>query len=119
MPFGMTKELDRFAARMRVARKTKGISQEQLAHAAQVSSETISNLERAKFSPTFDVLAAVIHELEMDPAEVFHRPKTVRKVSARRLEHEAMLQYTARALDDRSLTLLLEIAGAIQRTMGK
>ena len=119
MPLGMTKELDSFAARMRVARKAKKMTQEELAEAAGVSAETISNLERGKFSPTFDVLAAVMRELDMDPLEVFQRPKSTRKVSSRRLEQEAMLQQAARGLDDRSLALALEIIGAIQKTLGK
>jgi transcriptional regulator with XRE-family HTH domain len=51
MPFGMTKELDSFAARMRVARKAKEMTQEQLDDAAGVSAETISNLERGSFRP--------------------------------------------------------------------
>lgn len=119
MPFGMTKELDGFAARMRVARKAKSMTQEELAHATGVSAETISNLERAKFSPTFDVLAAVMSALDMDPLEIFQRPKSSRRVSPRRLEQEAVLQHISRSLDDRSMILLLDIAGAIQKTMGK
>jgi hypothetical protein len=50
---------------------------------------------------------------------VFQRPKSSRKLSPRRLEQEAVLQQVVRSLDDRSMTLLVELAGAIQRTMSK
>jgi transcriptional regulator with XRE-family HTH domain len=115
----MTKELDSFAARMRVARKSKQMTQEELADAAGVSAETISNLERAKFLPTFDVLTAVMKTLDINPLDVFQSPKVARKVSARRLEQEAMLQHISGGLDDHSMTLLVEIAAAIQKTLGK
>jgi transcriptional regulator with XRE-family HTH domain len=115
----MTKELDSFAARMRVARKAKDMTQEQLAEAASVSAETISNLERAKFLPTFDVLLAVIRTLEMDPSEVFQRPKVGRKVTPRRLEQEAVLQQISRSIDDRSLSLLVEIAAVVKKAGGR
>ena len=104
---------------MRVARKAKQMTQEELADAAGVSAETISNLERGKFSPTFDVLAAVVRALDMDPLEIFPRPRSGRKVSSRRLEQEAMLQHAVRSLDDRSLALALEIVVAIQKTSGR
>lgn len=57
--------------------------------------------------------------LDMDPLEVFQRPKSTRKLSGRRLEQEATLQHVARNLDDPSMMLLVEIAGAIQRAMAK
>ena len=119
MPLGMAKDLDSFAARMRVARKAKALTQEEVAEAAGVSAETISNLERAKFSPTFDVLVAVMRGLDMDPMEVFQRSKASRKISPRRLEQEATLHHVARNLDDRSMTLLVEIAASIQKTMSR
>lgn len=119
MHLSMTKELDTFAVRMRIARKAKEMTQEEVADAAGVSAETISNLERAKFSPTFDVLAAVVRVLDMDPLDLFQRPKSSRKLSPRRLEHEVTLQHMARGLDDRSIALLVEIAGVIQKAMMK
>ena len=115
----MTKELNGFAARMRVARKAKDMTQEQLADAAGVSAETISNLERSKFQPTYDVLVAVMRALEMDPRDVFQSAKIGRKVSARRLEQEAVLERISRGLDDRAMSLLVDIAGAIQKTVSR
>lgn len=118
-PRRMTKDIDRFAAQVRAARKHRGLSQEQLATMADVSPETISNLERAKFGPTFEVVAAIIRALDLDPADVFRRDDRRRKPPAQRLEREAALQNLARQLDDASLTLLFKIAMAIQETTAR
>ena len=116
---GMSKELTNFAAQMRAARKAKALSQEELAALADVSAETISNLERAKFAPTFEVVTAIIRVLDLDPTHIFHRDKSDRRASARRLEQETTLLLLAQRLDDRSIALLLDIAAVVRKAAGR
>jgi DNA-binding XRE family transcriptional regulator len=110
----MSNQLARFAAAVRAGRKSKAWTQEQLAAEADVSPESISNIERAKFAPTFEVTAALIMSLGLDAGAIFGHDKRLKKLAVQRLNDEASLAMLVRELDDDSVGLLLDIAGAVR-----
>lgn len=109
----------RFAAELRVARTQAGLTQEQLAAAADTSPDYLSKLERGLNSPSLETLAALVKVLGLDLTAVLAIPLQERRASPARVELEARAASIARSLDDRSLTALLEIADTLQRLSAK
>jgi transcriptional regulator with XRE-family HTH domain len=56
---------------LREIRKTKGMSQEQLAEAADVSQGTISKIERGEMNVTYDVIIKIATALDVQPVQLF------------------------------------------------
>lgn len=56
--------------RIRDARTRHGLSQEQLAHAADVARHTVYRTELGTHSPTLDVLLRLAHALGVPPASL-------------------------------------------------
>ena len=67
-----------FAANLRRARQAAGLSQEELAHQAELDRTYISALERGLYSVTIDVLARLAEVLEMEPADLLARARKSR-----------------------------------------
>lgn len=71
---GIREESDRVAkelgAKIRSARKRRGLTQEQLVDLAEVSEITLSKLERGASKPTFDVLVRLSLALSVSPNEL-------------------------------------------------
>ena len=59
-----------FAANLRRYRKAVGLSQEELAHRAQIDRTYVSSLERCQYAATLDVIEKLAVELSIDPAEL-------------------------------------------------
>ncbi|MGB3471218.1 MAG: helix-turn-helix transcriptional regulator [Erythrobacter sp.] len=59
-----------FAANLRRYRKAVGLSQEELAHRAQIDRTYVSSLERCQYAATLDVIEKLAAELGIDPAEL-------------------------------------------------
>lgn len=59
-----------FAANLRRYRKAGGLSQEELAHRAQIDRTYVSSLERCQYAATIDVIEKLAEELGVDPAEL-------------------------------------------------
>lgn len=66
---------DTFARNLRVARKSAGFSQEELAHRAGLDRTYISALERAIYSATIDVVDRIATALGMEAAALLERPQ--------------------------------------------
>jgi len=62
---------ERFGRNTANHRTTAGLTQEQLAEIVDVTPVTISNIERGKKSPRFDLIQAIADALCIDPAELF------------------------------------------------
>lgn len=58
-----------FAKNLRLIRQSKGLSQEELAHLADIDRTYVSSLERGVYSPTLDVVERLAKALETDAAE--------------------------------------------------
>jgi transcriptional regulator with XRE-family HTH domain len=63
---------DRVGLNVRNLRNSKGLSQEQLALAAEVDRSYISEIELAKNSASIDVLERIADDLDVDPKELFN-----------------------------------------------
>jgi len=64
---------DRVGLNVRNLRNSKGLSQEQLALAAEVDRSYISEIELAKNSASIDVLERIANALDVDPQELFNK----------------------------------------------
>jgi transcriptional regulator with XRE-family HTH domain len=67
-PSALSRHFGRFARRLREAR---GLTQEQLAERARLSSDTIRRLEYGTFSPSLDTLGKLVVGLSLDLATLF------------------------------------------------
>ena len=63
-----------FAANLRHRRQQVGLSQEELAHRAQIDRTYVSSLERCQYAATLDVIKKLAVELDVDPAELLMSP---------------------------------------------
>jgi transcriptional regulator with XRE-family HTH domain len=109
----------RFAAELRVARQSAGMTQEDLAEATGTSVDFLSKLERGLNSPSLETLAAVVKALSLDPARILQAELGDRRVTADRLALETRAAHLVRDLDDRALQALLEIMQTLNRLRDK
>lgn len=103
---------------VRVARKRKGLTQQELAELVDCTPESISNLERGYRLPSLETLLSVAQHLDSPIAELFEGYEPKRKRDRTRLELEMKLRAICEGLSPRSLrsavallkTLLMEEA---------
>jgi transcriptional regulator with XRE-family HTH domain len=69
-----------FARNLRKFRRQKGLSQEALAHDADVDRTYISALERAQYSPTITMVDKLATVLGVEPADMLRRQPKLRRV---------------------------------------
>ncbi len=98
----------RIAVKLRVSRKARHLTQEDLAGMIGRSVEAISNIERAKGLPGLDTLEVIATKLEIPITEFFEIPRGRTKLTARRFEALARLNELTRGLSDRSLEIALK-----------
>ncbi len=60
-----------FGTRLKLLRVERGITQEQLADATDLTIESISNMERGLFGPRFDNLEKIAAALELEVHQLF------------------------------------------------
>ena len=60
-----------FGTRLNLLRVERGITQEQLADATDLTIESISNIERGIFGPRFDNLEKIAAALELEVQQLF------------------------------------------------
>jgi transcriptional regulator with XRE-family HTH domain len=61
----------RFGIRLKSLRTERGLTQEQLADATELSIESISNIERGIFGPRFDNLEKIAAALNLEVMQLF------------------------------------------------
>ncbi len=72
-----------FARNLRRSRYSRGLSQEALAHEADMDRTYISSLERGLYSASIDTVAKLAEVLGIEPDELLHRlPKPARGKSS-------------------------------------
>jgi len=59
-----------FAANLRKARQTAGVSQEELATLAGIDRTYVSSLERSVYAASVDVIERIADALKIDPSEL-------------------------------------------------
>jgi len=62
-----------FAQNLRAARQAKGLSQEELAHQADIDRTYISSLERCVYGVSIDVLARLAAVLDVEASDLLKR----------------------------------------------
>ena len=67
-----------FARNLRKARNAKGLSQEALAHEAEVDRTYISALERGRYSATIDMVDKLAMVLDIEASALLERPAKAR-----------------------------------------
>ncbi len=102
-----------FAARLRTLRKSRDLTQSELAERIGRSVDAISNIERGKSLPSLEMLVAIAAKLGVELVDLI--PGTASKVSARRAALLASLAATATTLNDRDLELAVAQVEAIAR----
>jgi len=73
----------RFGHLLASRRRARGLTQEKLADAAQVSPSTIRELERGATGPSFDMIEILAQTLNVDPSEFFTTNVTNDQVTSR------------------------------------
>lgn len=63
------------AGNLKRYRKAAGLSQEELAHRADIDRTYISSLERCVYAAGIDVVDRLAHELGVEAADLLTRPK--------------------------------------------
>ncbi|CDM60326.1 MULTISPECIES: helix-turn-helix domain-containing protein [Rhizobium] len=63
-----------FARNLRAARQAKGLSQEELAHRADIDRTYISSLERSVYNASIDVVERLATVLDIEACELLKRP---------------------------------------------
>lgn len=64
-----------FALNLKKYRRLRGISQEELAHVADIDRTYVSALERRVYSASLDVVASIAKALNVEPSELLVRPR--------------------------------------------
>ncbi len=65
-----------FAANLRRARKAAGLSQEELAHRAQIDRTYVSSLERCQYAVSLDLIEKLAEQLGIEPFELLQKPSS-------------------------------------------
>jgi transcriptional regulator with XRE-family HTH domain len=102
----------RIGLRVRALRRSKGLTQAELAERAERSNEAVSGLERGKYQPTLDTLLAVAKALDVPVSELLDGDRTDRPKRARLL---ATLAAAGRNLSDADLETAIELVTALAR----
>jgi transcriptional regulator with XRE-family HTH domain len=71
-----------FARNLRKARNAKGLSQEALAHEAEVDRTYVSALERSQYSASIDMVDRLAKALEIEASALLQRPARSRPLRA-------------------------------------
>lgn len=96
------------AAKIKAARKAKGLTQEALATLIQRTPESLSNIERGQALPALDTLYAICMALEIPTGEIFPKATNKRARKAR----DVQLAEEVKSLADQLLGEELELAKA-------
>ncbi|SJM30279.1 helix-turn-helix domain-containing protein [Mesorhizobium delmotii] len=68
-----------FALNLKALRQAKGMSQEELAHLADIDRTYISSLERSIYNASIDVVDRLANALEVEAADLLKKPAAGRK----------------------------------------
>lgn len=100
-----------FGERLKTARKHLSITQEELASKAGLSTITISKLESGVNKPSFDVILALSHSMDIEPNYFFgwSNEISVKSSSARRIKLQSLI-LQAEHLDDLWLDQLISLS---------
>lgn len=96
--------------RIKELRKSRGLSQEQLAEKADINAKYLSRMERGTENPTLDMLIKLSHALDVEMWEMFDFGHV--------LSHKELketFQNLAKTADESTLRLALKVIRALAR----
>ena len=96
--------------RIKEIRRSKGLSQEQLAEKADINSKYLSRMERGTENPTLDMLLKLANVLEIEIWEMFDFGHIVS-----RKELKEAIQRIASSADEPTLRIALKVIRALTR----
>ncbi len=96
--------------RMKELRKSKGLSQEQLAEKADINPKYLSRMERGTENPTLDMLIKLTGALDVEMWEMFDFGHVLS-----RKELKETFQTLAKSADEPTLRLALKVIRAVAR----
>lgn len=94
-----------FANKIKALRKARNMTQFELAEAIERSTETVSQIERGKFFPSFETLGLLSQALQVSIKDLFDLPTDKKTQKTRRMLSE--LYAVASTLDDEYLEIAL------------
>src|SRR4030042_5641780 len=96
--------------RIKEIRRSKGLSQEQLAEKADINSKYLSRMERGRENPTLDMFIKLADALEIEMWEMFDFGHVVSHKELR-----GAIQNITKTADEPTLRLALKILRAVTR----
>ncbi len=100
---------------VRAERKRRKLTQEALAAEADISMETVSNIERAATLPSVDVLFKLARVLPLNLAVLAKAEASKPEISKERMRLESALGSIVLTLPDDEVEVLLDVATALAR----
>ena len=97
------------ARALRTARMRKGLTQEAVAEKVGVTTETISNTERAQSLVTLDVFLRLVELLDIDLTKLVDARPTARRTTPKRARLESELARLGEEMTEIELDLLIRI----------